>query len=205
MHRDPSGFAMQTVINLGTLLSPTSSAGTSFTLTPLKTANTAENIVTTAVPVIDGTNVPKVVVSSGAPDVHLSQLNPGSIRDINPGYKIVPDRINNCVNCAIATDTMLSGKPAQALPGTQTSASVVEDFFEAKFVSASQDKIISEFQNAGSGARGIVLGVFDDGQSHVFNVVNQQGNIRFLDGQTGKPASFNGFVKTFVLPTNLPN
>jgi hypothetical protein len=61
MHRDPSGFAMQTVINLGTLLSPTSSAGTSFTLTPLKTANTAENIVTTAVPIIDGANVPKVV------------------------------------------------------------------------------------------------------------------------------------------------
>jgi hypothetical protein len=61
MHRDPSGFAMQTVINLGTLLSPTSRAGTSFTLTPLKTANTAENIVTTAVPIIDGANVPRVL------------------------------------------------------------------------------------------------------------------------------------------------
>jgi hypothetical protein len=65
MHRDPSGFAMQTVINLGTLLSPTSRAGTSFTLTPLKTANTAENIVTTAVPIIDG-SVPKIVGNGGA-------------------------------------------------------------------------------------------------------------------------------------------
>jgi hypothetical protein len=57
---------MQTVINLGTLLSPTSSAGTSFTLTPLKAVNTAENILTTAVPVIDGTNVPKVIVNGGS-------------------------------------------------------------------------------------------------------------------------------------------
>ncbi|NJM53651.1 MAG: hypothetical protein HC846_09845, partial [Blastocatellia bacterium] len=30
-------------------------------------------------------------------------------------------------------------------------------------------------------------------RGHVFNAVNQNGVIRFLDGQTGGPASFRGY------------
>lgn len=41
--------------------------------------------------------------------------------------------------------------------------------------------------NAGSGARGIIFGSYGSGQSgHVFNVVNKNGKICLLDGQTGK-------------------
>lgn len=56
--------------------------------------------------------------------------------------------------------------------------------------------------NAGSGARGIVFGARGDGVGHVFNVVNQRGTVRFLDGQTGKAASFDGFTSFQFLRTN---
>ena len=57
-------------------------------------------------------------------------------------------------------------------------------------------------QAAGHGARGIVLG-YTPGEKlgHVFNVVNQHGVIRFLDGQTGKPAILN-FKQYQLLRTN---
>jgi filamentous hemagglutinin len=43
-------------------------------------------------------------------------------------------------------------------------------------------------QSAGSGARAIVyVNPTGEGVGHVFNVVNQKGTIRFLDGQTGRP------------------
>lgn len=35
----------------------------------------------------------------------------------------------------------------------------------------------------------------------VFNAVNQKGPIRFLDGQTGRQASFEDFKDFFFLPT----
>ena len=36
---------------------------------------------------------------------------------------------------------------------------------------------------------------------HVFNAVNQGGTIRFLDGQIGGAASFEGFTEFFFLRT----
>jgi RHS repeat-associated protein len=133
-----------------------------------------------------------------------SRITPGSIGKINPGYRVIPGRTTNCANCAIATDAMLAGRAAQALPGIETPTKVLENLFRSKFMKASQGRIISEFENAGSGARGIVLGVYDNGRSHVFNVVNQKGVVRFLDGQTGVPANFSGFKQTYVMPTHLP-
>lgn len=50
---------------------------------------------------------------------------------------------------------------------------------------------------AGSGARGIVFGSRAGKPGHFFNVVNQNGTVRFLDGQSGGSADladgFNGF------------
>jgi filamentous hemagglutinin len=37
---------------------------------------------------------------------------------------------------------------------------------------------------------------------HVFNAVNQDGVVRFLDGQTGKPARFDGYSGWAMLRTN---
>ncbi|WP_072061670.1 toxin glutamine deamidase domain-containing protein [Pectobacterium brasiliense] len=57
--------------------------------------------------------------------------------------------------------------------------------------------------NAGSGSRGIVYGSYCVGQpGHVFNVVNQNGVVRFLDGQSGKAADLSQFKSFQLLRTN---
>jgi len=53
----------------------------------------------------------------------------------------------------------------------------------------------------GPGARGIVY-VGGSKPGHVFNVVvNQRGQVKFLDGQTGAPASFAGYTDLRLLIT----
>ncbi|WP_420909074.1 toxin glutamine deamidase domain-containing protein [Acinetobacter modestus] len=37
---------------------------------------------------------------------------------------------------------------------------------------------------------------------HVFNVVNQNGTVRFLDGQSGGQASLSGYTNFQLLRTN---
>ncbi|WP_448683689.1 two-partner secretion domain-containing protein [Pseudomonas nicosulfuronedens] len=130
----------------------------------------------------------------------------GSIRNVNPGY---PDagRTHNCVNCSIATDATLAGNPASALPINSTKGvplTVLEKQFGAKFGSVSAPETISQqMAGAGDGARGIVFGSYGPGQpGHVFNVVNQSGVVRYLDGQTGKPANLNDFKTLQLLRTN---
>ncbi|WP_075508691.1 toxin glutamine deamidase domain-containing protein [Gilliamella sp. App2-1] len=130
----------------------------------------------------------------------------GTIRDVNPGYPI-EGRTHNCVNCAIATDATLGGNPASALPINSKNGvpiSVLEKQFGTKFQNASRpNNIIEQMSNAGSGARGIVFGSYGPGQpGHVFNVVNQNGKIRFLDGQTGKAADMSKFKSFKFLRTN---
>ena len=66
----------------------------------------------------------------------------------------------------------------------------------------SSSVIVADMQSAGSGAQGIMFGLRGPGQvGHVFNVVNQNGVIRFLDGQTGKPAVLDGYVNFRLLKT----
>lgn len=55
----------------------------------------------------------------------------------------------------------------------------------------------------GSGARGIVFGGRGADAGHFFNVVNQGGVIRFLDGQSGGAANLSdGFADFWLLRTN---
>ncbi|EGW1130774.1 type VI secretion system tube protein Hcp, partial [Salmonella enterica] len=82
--------------------------------------------------------------------------------------------------------------------------SVLEKFYNGKFKPMSSvDEIIHVMDNANSGARGIVYGSYGPGQpGHVFNVVNQNNTIRFLDGQTGNAADLNQFKSFQLLRTN---
>jgi filamentous hemagglutinin len=130
----------------------------------------------------------------------------GSIRNVNPGY---PDagRTHNCVNCSIATDATLAGNPASALPINSTKGvplTVLEKQYGAKFGGVSSPETITQQMiGGGDGARGIVFGSYGPGQpGHVFNVVNQNGAIRYLDGQTGKPANMSNFKTLQLLRTN---
>ena len=122
----------------------------------------------------------------------------GSIRNVNPLASGT-----NCVNCAIATDATLAGHPASALASKPTSIKVLEAAYGRQFVHvSSQSAIEAQLSSAGPGARGIVFGSRGPGQlGHVFNAVNQRGVVRFLDGQTGTVASFQGFTDLYFLPT----
>ncbi|WP_210514777.1 hemagglutinin repeat-containing protein [Pantoea ananatis] len=130
----------------------------------------------------------------------------GSIRNVNPGYP-EPGRTHNCVNCSIATDATLAGNPASALPINSTAGvplTVLEKQFGSKFVNILNSNVITQkMLDAGNGARGIVYGSYGPDQpGHVFNVVNQNGTIRFLDGQSGKVADLSKFESFKMLRTN---
>jgi RHS repeat-associated protein len=132
-----------------------------------------------------------------------SSPSAGSIRSVNPGFP-GPGRVNNCVNCSIATDATLAWRPASALPSARPQAiSVLEKLFGGTFKPATAESIAAELEAAGPGARGIVFGARQGGQAgHVFNAVNQRGTIRFLDGQTGGVASFEGYSSLKFLRTD---
>jgi hypothetical protein len=122
----------------------------------------------------------------------------GTVRRINHGQSIT-----NCVNCAIATDAMLAGRPASALPGGPHSIAILEQIFGAKFSTAGDlHEVVQALLAAGSGSRGIVYGSRSGGVGHVFNAVNQHGVVRFLDGQTGKPAVVGGYTGFRFLRSN---
>jgi hypothetical protein len=122
----------------------------------------------------------------------------GTVRRINPGQSKT-----NCVNCAIATDAMLAGHPASALPGGPHSIAVLEQIFGAKFsVAGDLGEVINVLSAAGSGSRGIVYGSRSEGVGHVFNAVNQNGLVFFLDGQTGKAAVVSGYTGFRFLRSN---
>jgi len=115
------------------------------------------------------------------------------LADINRGYPLA-GRDRNCANCALATDATLAGRPASALPGGITSIGMLERHFARRFIfMASRATIEGAMKRSGPGARGIVFASRGTRRpGHVFNVVNQDGAIRFIDGQRAGPASFDG-------------
>ena len=137
-------------------------------------------------------------INKGTEITHgLAKSTAGSIRNVNP-----TKGTRNCVNCSIATDSTLAGRPASALSGNPTSIKVLEDFYGSKFGSIiSRSGIEDSLLKDGSGSRGIVFGSRGNQVGHVFNVINQNGIIRFLDGQTGKTANLDGFHSLHLLKT----
>jgi RHS repeat-associated protein len=128
----------------------------------------------------------------------------GSIRNVNPNYP-ASGYNQNCVNCVVATDATLKGNRAMALPSDGPVAiSVLEKQYGNTFGPASTiEGIASQMSDAGDGANGIIFGSRGPGEAgHVFNVVNQQGTIRFLDGQTGSTAVTDGYSSFYLLRTN---
>ena len=105
----------------------------------------------------------------------------GSTRNANPTKGAL-----NCVNCIMATDSILRGNPASALPGGPYPISVLEQQFGSKFSPTTLGDIESTLQQQGNGATGIVFGSRPDlSVGHVFNAVNQDGVVRFVDGRIG--------------------
>lgn len=113
-----------------------------------------------------------------------------SIREINPHAPTAGGDLN-CVKCAIALENTLAGYPTQAMPGLAAKTfsgtkAILEQQYNGKLNSTNISDIQTEISGAGNGSRGIVIG-WQQGTSysHAFNVVNQNGVVKFLDGQIG--------------------
>jgi Papain fold toxin 1, glutamine deamidase len=128
-----------------------------------------------------------------------------TLADINPGYPRF-GRDRNCAHCAVATDATLAGRPAVALPGGATRVGTLEETFGRRFVRmASRGTIEEAMRGFGHGARGIVFASRGPGRpGHLFNVVNQEGAISFVDGQRASLASFDGegYLTFYLLRTD---
>jgi hypothetical protein len=124
------------------------------------------------------------------------QESGGTIRNVNPGHG-KPGRVNNCGNCSVATDATLKGRSASALPGELTTTDDLAKAFGSKkgfLQTGGISDIKSYMSKQGNGATGVVFGSRGPGRAgHYFNVVNQKGTVRFLDGQTGKAADLTGY------------
>lgn len=122
-----------------------------------------------------------------------------SYKDANPTGA---DR--NCVNCVIAVDSILAGRPASALPGKAEPLTVLEDWFGTRFSYPMHiDELKMRMFIAGPGARGAVhAGRKNTFVGHAFNVVNDRGRVRLLDGQSGTPADLRPFYYFRLLRTN---
>jgi filamentous hemagglutinin len=121
-----------------------------------------------------------------------------------PLGKTAGDRAFNCANCAIATDASLSGRPASALPGEVTKAEDLAAHYGTSWAPGSPgaSSIEASMTAAGPGARGIALGKYPNKDvGHFFNVVNEDGAIRFVDGQSGAPANLAPFERLWLLRT----
>jgi Papain fold toxin 1, glutamine deamidase len=90
----------------------------------------------------------------------------------------------NCVNTAITMDLRLAGRPASALPQIGGTLEQLEAFAGRTAVGMSDvSQIMTTVEGWGQGSRGIVIGYWGKSYGHVFNVVNRNGMIVFVDGQ----------------------
>jgi len=138
-----------------------------------------------------------------------------TIRDVNKHFAGTPAGQFNCLNCVIATDALLAGRPASALGFADSDGQLLKvlaaDFgidVTNKTAVAKAIKYCTSPTMIGKalkpGEQGIVLGVrAGDATGHYFNVVNQGGAIRFLDGQIGTTVDFSkqGFKGYYLLKT----
>jgi uncharacterized protein YukE len=109
----------------------------------------------------------------------------------------------NCTLCVIATDSTLGGTPKTAHNVAEPiRAGWIEHVYGGKFAPVSgRAEIEAILRQGGPGARGIVWGLRNDKLGHVFNAVNDNGTIVFLDGQSGTLGSFDGFDQFRFLQT----
>ena len=96
------------------------------------------------------------------------------------------------------------GSQLDEIVDEEAALSELEDVFGKKFVAgATLASMVSDLLRAGPGARGIVYGnVPGRSYGHVFNVVNKDGVVRFLDGQVGTPPNLNAYTNYRLLRTN---
>jgi hypothetical protein len=127
------------------------------------------------------------------------------VNDDLPLGKIAGTRTMNCANCAIATDASIAGSPASALPGEVTRVADLTAVYEKPWSGSMADpaEMAAAMRDAGPGSRAIVFGQSSSAEiGHFFDVVNDGGTIRFLDGQSGTTAAMAPYDRFWLLRTN---
>jgi hypothetical protein len=116
----------------------------------------------------------------------------------------------NCSNSALTVDQTLAGKPGHPVPpGPALTPATIESFYGSKF----GPRMLSEFveltmRNRGDLKRAIIRGdAGPDTPGHQFNVINDGGRVRLLDGQLGREITWaelaqNGITEFQLLFTN---
>ena len=107
----------------------------------------------------------------------------------------------NCVNCGIATRATLAGRPACAMPGGMTSfwgPRGVQASIGGSWMPSSRSAIEAHMLNLGPGSQRVILGYPSSGPGHIFNAINHNGAVSFLDGQIGGRASLQGYAQLGV-------
>jgi len=140
---------------------------------------------------------PSGQISKARPRPTHANAHGFTLREINPSSGTL-----NCASCSVATDRLLSGAGHQLadLSGV-TSSRALERLYGRSFVPSLSRTQLAE-QLATQGNRGIVFGSNGAGKvGHFFNGVNQNGTLRFLDGQSGTAANLDKYVEFWFLPT----
>jgi RHS repeat-associated protein len=138
-------------------------------------------------------NTPILAHNSGG---EFCPIAGASLRDMNP-----TGGMQNCVRCAIETDRMLAGRLTSGAPaGGPFPIAEITAYSRAPLHQRTVDEIVSTMERFGAGSRGIVVGLRGPAEiGHAFNVVNQRGVVRFLDGQIGGAANLNDGFKSFLV------
>ncbi|MEC3992106.1 toxin glutamine deamidase domain-containing protein [Actinacidiphila sp. DG2A-62] len=119
---------------------------------------------------------------------------------------INPDNgYSNCVLCTLAGDDLIAGRPVKPAPGGV--GPYDRDYLEAAtgrtFVKEAGrlSQVVKDVLGWGSGGRGFIAVWPQDGVGHVFNVVNVDGSVVFLDYQLGK-AKPTGWARYEIMRTD---
>ncbi|MBM7786293.1 toxin glutamine deamidase domain-containing protein [Tenggerimyces flavus] len=109
---------------------------------------------------------------------------------------------HNCVECAMAVDDVLRGRPAAAGPTEDQQQHYLDAAMSARQIDYVEelegDDVERLLLDAGPGARAIVIGWKNQHQSHAYNAVNFDGDVYWVDGQKNivaehDPHSFKTF------------
>ncbi|MEZ5141656.1 MAG: toxin glutamine deamidase domain-containing protein [Acidimicrobiales bacterium] len=104
------------------------------------------------------------------------------VKDINPTRNH-----SNCVDSAAAVDKTLGGQPTAAGPNNGQGASErdIRNQYPGREINDSTlDGVTQQVQQGGPGTRGIVI-INEGNDAHAINVVNQNGQVIWIDGQQG--------------------
>jgi hypothetical protein len=105
--------------------------------------------------------------------------------------------IENCTYVTDAFEKYMRGEGITPVPGNIPIQSLgrLESVYGESFKDTGFWDMVDHIRNSGDGARGIVAGLPEQGAGHVFNIVNRQGRVLFLDVQTGfvDPTAFKTF------------